>query len=68
MTRRSAAFRKSDFTPAFEAAKAAGYDEVCIVVEADDGKRFMVTASCKGAAKRLDMTPFEKWKASHVSS
>jgi len=68
MERRPAAIRKSDLTPAFEAAKAAGYDQVSIVLETDDGKRFMITAGAGGDAGKPDMTPLEKWRAGRAAS
>lgn len=61
--RRAAIVRKSDLTPAFEAAKAAGYDQVTIVVEAADGKRFLITAGTGGDANKPNMTALEKWRA-----
>jgi len=67
MERRPAAIRKSDLTPAFEAAKAAGYDQVSIVVETADGKRFLIIAGTGGGAAKPDMTPLEKWKAGRAS-
>ncbi|WP_208353098.1 CHAP domain-containing protein [Pseudaestuariivita rosea] len=63
MERRPAAIRKSDLTPAFEAAKAAGYDHVSIVVETEDGKRFLITAAVSGNIPKPDMTVLEKWRA-----
>ncbi|MDD9739227.1 MULTISPECIES: hypothetical protein [Alphaproteobacteria] len=68
MERRPAAIRKSDLTPAFEAAKAAGFDQVSIVVETADGKRFLITAGTGGDAAKPDMTPLEKWRASRAAS
>lgn len=64
--RRPAPLRKSDLTPAFEAAKAAGYDQVSIVVETDDGKRVMITAGCGPNVAKADMSPLETWKASRA--
>ncbi|WP_155773943.1 hypothetical protein [Rhodovulum sp. MB263] len=68
MERRPAAIRKSDLTPAFEAAKAAGYDQVSIVVETNDGKRFLITAVVAGDTATPDMTPLEKWRAGRAAS
>lgn len=68
MERRPAAIRKSDLTPAFEAAKAAGYDQVSIVMETADGKRFLITAMKGGEASKPDMSPLEKWRASRAAS
>ncbi|ANB36464.1 hypothetical protein M2324_003834 [Rhodovulum sulfidophilum] len=68
MERRPAAIRKSDLTPAFEAAKAAGYDQVSIVVETNDGKRFLITAVAAGDTATPDMTPLEKWRAGRAAS
>lgn len=65
--RRPAAVRKSDLRPAFEAAKAAGYDQVSIVVETDDGKRFVITAGCGQDAAKADRTPLEKWRNNRAS-
>lgn len=67
MGSRAAAIRKSDLTPAFEAAKAAGYDQVSIVLETADGKRFLITAKTGGDAAKPDMTPLEKWRAGRAS-
>lgn len=55
MASRSAAIRKSDLTPAFEAAKAAGYDQVSVVVETADGKRFHITAASVGDTAGSEM-------------
>lgn len=68
MERRPAAIRKSDLTPAFEAAKAAGYNQVSIVLETTDGKRFLITAGISGDAAKPDMTPLEKWRAGRAAS
>ncbi len=64
--RRPSAFRKSDLTPAFEAAKAAGYDQVSITVETTDGKRFVITAGCGQDAAQADQTPLEKWRSNRA--
>ena len=61
--RRQAVLRKSDLTPAFEAAKAAGYDKVSVAVESADGQHFLITARCDSDAAPSDFTPLEKWKA-----
>lgn len=63
---RAALIRKSDLTPAFEAAKAAGYDQVSVVVETCDGKRFLITAGAGGEAAKPDMSPLEKWRANRA--
>jgi hypothetical protein len=68
MSRRPSAIRKSDLSPAFEAAKDAGYDQVSIVVETADGKRFLITAGTGADDAKADMTPLEKWRASRVAS
>ncbi|WP_334061364.1 hypothetical protein [Limimaricola cinnabarinus] len=68
MDRRPAAIRKSDLAPAFEAAKAAGFDQVSIVVETADGQRFLITAGCGAESAKADMTPLEKWRASRAVS
>lgn len=65
---RRAAFRKSDLKPAFEAAKAAGFDQVSVVLETTDGKRFLITAGTGGDAAKPDMTPLEKWRARRAAS
>lgn len=63
MKRRPVAIRKADLSPAFEAAKAAGYDQVSVVVEIGDGKRFLITAGAAGDGTKPDMAPFDKWRA-----
>lgn len=68
MERRPAAIRKSDLTPAFEAAKAAGYDQVSVVVETADGKRFLITAGTADDTAKRDMSPLEKWRAGREAS
>ena len=68
MERRPAAIRKSDLAPAFEAAKDAGFDQVSIVVETADGKRFLVTAGTGRDTGNPDMTPLEKWRAGRAAS
>ena len=60
--RRPAAMRKSDFTPAFSAAKEAGFDQVSVVMEGSDGRRYLITATCGP-----DLTPFDEWKAGYVT-
>jgi len=67
MERRPAVIRKSDLAPAFEAAKAAGFDQVSVVIEAADGQRFLITAAVGRGSERPDMSPLEKWKADHAS-
>lgn len=67
MAARATAIRKSDLKPAFEAAKAAGYDQVSVVVETADGKRFLITAGAGGEAAKPDMTPLEKWRVGRAS-
>ena len=64
---RRAAIRKSDLAPAFAAAKAAGYDQVSIVLETNDGKRILITAGAGGDAAKPDLTPLEKWRASRAA-
>lgn len=63
MDRRAVAIRKSDLAPAFEAAKAAGFDQVSVVVETGDGKRVLITASAVGAGAGAAATPLDKWRA-----
>ncbi|SEL66268.1 hypothetical protein SAMN05444413_1131 [Roseivivax marinus] len=67
MERRSAEFRKSDLSPVFEAAKAAGYEHVSIVVETAEGKRFEITAGTGGDAAKPHMTPLEKWRTNRAA-
>ena len=64
MANKRAAIRKSDLAPAFEAAKAAGYDQVSIVVEAKDGTRYLITAGGGGDASEPPLSALEKWRAS----
>lgn len=59
--------RKSDLTPAFEAAKAAGWDQVSVTVETPEGVRLHITAGGAADAAQENMTPLEKWKAGRVS-
>lgn len=66
MERRPAAIRRSDLSPAFEAARAAGFDQVSVVVEAADGQRFLITAAIGRSSEKPDMSPLEKWKADHA--
>ena len=66
MERRQAAIRRSDLSPAFEAARAAGFDQVSVVVEAADGQRFLITAAIGRSSEKPDMSPLEKWKADHA--
>jgi hypothetical protein len=67
MERRPAAIRKSDLKPAFEAARAAGFDQVSVVVEAADGQRFLITAAVGRGSERPDMSPLQKWKSDNAS-
>lgn len=55
--------RKSDLTPAFEAAKAAGWEQVSVTVETPEGLRFQITAGGAAEAAQAHMTPLEKWKS-----
>lgn len=64
---RPVVIRKSDLTPAFEAAKAAGYDRVSVTVETPDGRKFHISAGDRPEASQPDMTPLEKWKAGRAS-
>ena len=64
MDRRRAAIRKSDLAPTFEAAKAAGYDQVSVIVETADGKRFQITAGSRGGKTVAETSPLENWRAS----
>tara|TARA_R110002074_G_scaffold24191_3_gene72364 strand:+ start:1474 stop:1683 length:210 start_codon:yes stop_codon:yes gene_type:complete len=65
--RRPAAMRKSDFTPAFSAAKEAGFDQVSVVMEGSDGRRYLITATCGPDLGKPDLTPFDEWKAGYVT-
>lgn len=62
---------KADLTAALEAAKAAGWEHVSIVLETPDGHRFQVTAASAGCGddttRPEDMTPLEKWRADRVA-
>lgn len=68
MDRRRPAIRKSDLSPAFEAAKAAGYDQVSIVVETIEGNRILITAGNSASIAKPDLTPLEKWRADRAAS
>lgn len=68
MKRRTATIRKSDLTPAFEAAKAAGYDHLSIVVETADGHKFTITAGVGTETAQLPMSKLEQWKAGRATS
>lgn len=58
---------KSDIASALEAAKAAGWENVSIVLETPDGHRIQVTAASSACSEDTtsspDMTPLEKWRA-----
>lgn len=62
---------KADLTAALEAARAAGWEHVSIVLETPDGHRFQVTAASTAFAgdttRAEDMTPLEKWRADRVA-
>jgi hypothetical protein len=64
---RAALIRKSDLTPAFEAAKAAGYEHVSVTVDTADGRRFHIAAGIAPDAAQAEMSPLQKWKAGHAS-
>ena len=68
MGRRRSAIRKSDLTPAFEAARDAGFDQVSIVVETDDGQKVLITAAHGSDIAKPDMTPLEEWRARRATS
>ncbi len=68
MAARHATIRKSDLKTAFEAAKAAGYQQVSIAVETADGKRFLITAGTGSDSINQDMTPLERWRVSRAAS
>ncbi|WP_224815656.1 hypothetical protein [Hasllibacter sp. MH4015] len=63
MERRPAVIRKSDLTPAFDAAFAAGWDEVSVDAPIPGGDRMKITARRNAETGEADMTPLEKWKA-----
>lgn len=68
MKRSSVAIRKSDLAPAFEAAKAAGFSQVSIVVETEDGKRLQITAGGDLGNPTGEVSPLEKWRAGRAQS
>lgn len=55
--------RKSDLTPALEAAKKAGWENICITLETADGRRLQVMAGNAPEASNPPMTEFQKWQA-----
>lgn len=65
MARTVARIRKSDLTPAFEAAKAAGYPYVDITIEKPDGSLVRVRASNDPEPTQSDepRAELEAWKA-----
>lgn len=67
MTRRAASIFKSDLTPAFEAARAAGYDHLSIVVETSDGNRFIITAGTGAEAAQPPVSALERWRAGRAA-
>jgi|JI7StandDraft_1071085.scaffolds.fasta_scaffold308087_2 hypothetical protein len=58
--------RKSDLSPAFEAAIAAGYDQVTVTLETPDG-RVQIVAGNKSESTVRDATPYGGWKASRAT-
>lgn len=65
--RRPAAIRKSDLSPAFEAAWDTGYDRVCVEWETVDGLRFQVTAAKSDSTDTLRGNAFDQWEADRAS-
>lgn len=67
MARMPARLRKSDLTPAFEAAREAGYPYVDITLESPDGSLVRVRASDEPepAEAAPARTALEEWKAHH---
>lgn len=65
MTRR-AIIRKSDLTPALEAAKAAGWPHATVTIEVPDGRRLQIIVGDSPEAAQAELTPLEKWKADHA--
>jgi hypothetical protein len=65
--RQPAPIRQSDLTPVFNAAKAAGFDHVSVIVEVEGGKRFLIKAGTGGGADRPDMSPYDIWRAGRAS-
>lgn len=65
--KRQHALRKSDFKPAFEAAKDAGFDRVSIEVEMPEGQRFLITAARGKDASDPAKTELEKWKSGRAA-
>lgn len=63
MDRRPALIRKSDLTPAFEAAKAAGFEQVSVLYETPDGMRFLINAGSTGDVGKANMTSLERWRS-----
>jgi hypothetical protein len=62
---------QSDIAAALEAARAAGWEHVSIVLETPDGHRIQVTAASSSCGDDTtsspDMTPLEKWRADRVA-
>ena len=59
--------RRSDLIPAFEAARAAGYDHVSITVETSDGYKFHIFAGNAPEATYAQPTALQKWRAGRAS-
>jgi hypothetical protein len=60
------AILKSELSPAFQAARDAGYEQVSIVIELIDGRRFEITAGQSGYSEKGSTTPLEKWQSGNV--
>lgn len=59
--------RKSDLTPALEAAKAAGWEQVSVTVETADGLRMQITAGNVPETTQTESSPLQKWRAGRAS-
>lgn len=59
--------RKSDLTPALEAAKAAGWNQVSVTVEVAGGHHMHITASNAPEISASPVTPLEKWRSGRAS-
>lgn len=62
----ASAIRRTEISSAFEAAKAAGFDEVTVSIKRADGSQYLVTAGRRGRLPDSELTPLEKWRAEHV--
>jgi hypothetical protein len=57
---------KSELLPAFLAAREAGYEQVSIVVDLIDGRRFEITARQNDSPSTSETTPLKKWQSDHA--